>query len=152
LSRVNLGVAIEATQRSSYFDKVTAMLSERSHFGDADSNQTPQKNVWFAPGVILAVHDHEIVLDAPDGVTKSINVQVEMEPKDGGCLIWGTFSDGVHGYIEVRETGGPIDLPFVRDRVYLNFLPGTTGCKIKTLGWRLRTAPFVLHEAEVMTR
>jgi hypothetical protein len=93
------------------------MLPEGLHFADPASNQTPQKNIWLGPSIILAIHDHEIVLEAPDGVTKSIKVQVEMEPKDGGCLIWGTFSDGVHGYIEVRESGIPLDLPFVRDRV-----------------------------------
>src|ERR1700674_4204905 len=116
------------------------MLLERFHFADPTSNQTSPKNISFGPSIILAIHDHEIVLDAPDRVTKSIRVQIETEPKDGGCLIWGTFSGGVHGCIETRETGASIDLPFVRNRVFLKFLPGTTGCKIKTLGWRASNA------------
>jgi hypothetical protein len=121
-----------------------AMLLERFQFADPSSNRTLPKGAWSGLGVMLAIHDHEIVLDAPDGVTKSIRVQIEMEPKDGGCLVWGTFSGGVHGYIEARETGAPIDLPFVRHRAYLQFLPGTTGCKIKTLGWRAKTAPLAI--------
>jgi hypothetical protein len=120
------------------------MLLECFQVADPDTNQTHSKNVRFWPNIILAIHDHEIVLKAPDGVTKSIRVQIEMEPKHGGCLIWGTFSGGVHGYIEARETGAPIDLPFIRHRAYLQFLPGTSGCKIKTLGWRARTASLAL--------
>jgi len=71
------------------------MLLERFHFADAASSRTPPKNIWFDPSTILAIHDHEIVLDAPDCVTKSIRVQIETEPKDGRLSDLGTFSGGV---------------------------------------------------------
>lgn len=114
------------------------MLFERFQSAEPASNPTPPNNIELGPGTMLAIHDDEIVLEAPDRVTKSIRVQIDMEPNDGGCVIWGIFSEGVNGCIEVRKTNASVDLPFVRNRAYLMFLPGTTRCRIKTIGWRLR--------------
>jgi len=119
------------------------MLLERFQFADPSSNRTLPKGAWSGLGVMLAIHDHEIVLDAPDGVTKSIRVQIEMEPKDGVVWFGGHFLAGSWLHRGSRDRR-PIDLPFVRHRAYLQFLPGTTGCKIKTLGWRAKTAPLAI--------
>jgi hypothetical protein len=79
-------------------------------------------------------YDEEATLGAPDGVTKTINVEVTLEPKDSGCLIYGRLSNGNIGCVGVRQSG-VFDLPFVSNKVFVKHLHALTGLQIKTLGW-----------------
>lgn len=81
-------------------------------------------------------YDLVVTLSAPPGgVLKSIAVIVEIQPKDAGCLIYGTQADGNIGYVEVKGPRAEIDLPFAHPNVHVKYLRVLTDIKILTRGW-----------------
>lgn len=82
-------------------------------------------------------YDLEADLSAPPGgVLKSILVTVELEPKDAGCLIYGTMADGNMSYVEVRGAKSEIELPFAHPHIYVKYLSELENIKISTRGWK----------------
>ncbi len=82
-------------------------------------------------------YELETELSAPTGgVLSAILVTVEIEPKDSGCLIYGTLRDGNIGHIEVRGPKADVELPFAHPKIYVKYLKGLTNIRISTRGWK----------------
>jgi len=81
-------------------------------------------------------YELEVELSAPTGgVLSTIMVTVEIEPKDAGCLIYGTMPNGSMGYVEIRGPRAEVDLPFAHPKIYLKYVGGLTNIRISTRGW-----------------
>jgi hypothetical protein len=82
-------------------------------------------------------YELETELSAPTGgVLSAIMVTVEIEPKDAGCLIYGTLKNGDLGYVEVRGPKADVELPFSHPKIYVKYVGGLTNLRISTRGWR----------------
>lgn len=82
-------------------------------------------------------YELQVELSAPTGgILSAIFVTVDIEPKDAGCLIYGTLPDGNIGYVEIRGPKADVDLPFSHPKVYVKYLRGLTNIRISTRGWR----------------
>lgn len=84
------------------------------------------------------LYDAKADLDLPPDVQfKSIDVMVEMTPRDGGCLIYGVQPNGAVGCVEVRGSIKNVRLPFATPEIYVKFLKGLTEMTISTRGCQL---------------
>lgn len=80
-------------------------------------------------------YDQKVTLTAPTGgVTSAIQVTVEVEPSDAGCLIYGWTPDRNLGYIEVTGSGD-VELPFAHPEIYVKYLKGLQNIKLWTRGY-----------------
>ena len=82
-------------------------------------------------------HDWEAELHAPHGgVLKCILVDVEIEPRDGGSLIYGTDVNGAVGFVEVIGSKSNVELPFAHPKIYGTNIKGAKRVTIRTIAWR----------------
>jgi hypothetical protein len=88
------------------------------------------------PEELTFKHDLELELPTPTGGVCAPIVNIELLPRNSGCLVYGTLSDGNIGCIEVRGSKEKFELPFLEPTIYVKFLLGTTSVKITTVGYR----------------
>lgn len=82
-------------------------------------------------------YNEEIDLSAPTGgVLTAIFVAIDIEPRDAGCLIYGTRPNGDIQPVEVRGPHPELELPFAHPKIHVKYLRGLTKLSISTLGWR----------------
>jgi hypothetical protein len=81
-------------------------------------------------------YDLDLVLDAPSGgIFDSVRVAVDLEPAESGCVIFGWDEDGGTRQIEVSGSTPSIDLPFCQPQIFIKFMPGLKGVKVRLLDW-----------------
>ena len=79
----------------------------------------------------------ETKLSVPDGIpVDAINVRVEIDPDDAGCLIYGWTATGALGFVQVRGSHLDVELPFINPQIYVKYLSGLQNLRISTLGWK----------------
>jgi hypothetical protein len=84
-------------------------------------------------------YDTEKMLSAPDGaVLEGINVIVEIEPKDAGCIIYGWLPSGDLQPIEFHGARTEYELPFARPQIFVKYLLGLKHLRISTVGYLMR--------------
>lgn len=82
-------------------------------------------------------YNEELHLSVPTGdILDAIRVEITVEPKDAGVLIYGTDVRGNFQPVEVRGAVNVIDLPFVNGHIYVAYLGGLKTWSLKTLGWK----------------
>lgn len=83
-------------------------------------------------------YDRRVVLESvPPEKVKSILVKIDVEPKDGGYIIYGWDKDDQ--LLPIQSSGGHVEfeLPFVKNEIYIKYLTGLTDFSLATLGFQL---------------
>lgn len=79
--------------------------------------------------------DQEVDLSGPqDGEFEAILVDVDLQPNDASCLIYGVAPDGHSECVEVHGGHSQVRLPFGSRHVCVKYLHGLQQFRIGTIG------------------